>query len=95
MEIETLKTIYDGIFLELLNMLGIVVLFVSLLAIGGFTIYLVGIIRFCREETRQPTLQLQKSLPQQMPKPPMPAENFHREKKKLSVESIHVHNISG
>jgi len=95
MEIETLKTMNDGIFLELLKMMGIVVLFASLLAIVGFAIYLVSIVRLCREETRQPAHRLQKPLPQQMPKPPVPAENFHREKENLSVESIHFHNVSG
>jgi predicted lipid-binding transport protein (Tim44 family) len=95
MEIETLKAMSEGIFLELLKMMGIVGLFAGLLAIAGFAVYLAGIARLCWKETRQPALRLQQHEPAQAPESPVPAENFHREEEKLSLESIHFHNVSG
>jgi hypothetical protein len=95
MEIETLKAMNEGIFLELLKMMEIIGLFASMLAIAGFAVYLAGIAWLYWEDTRQPVLRLQRPDPAHVPESPVPTENFYREKEKLSVESIHFHNVSG
>jgi len=55
MEIEALKAMNEGMYLNLLVMFEIIALITVFLAIAGFTIYLAGIAWRCFEEMRQPT----------------------------------------
>jgi hypothetical protein len=70
MEIETLKTMNEGMYLSLLMMIEVIVLIGVFCAITGFAIYLAGVAWICSEETRQPARRQTKPAPE----PPEPDE---------------------
>lgn len=54
MELETLNALNESLRQNLLTMIEVVVWINILLVIIGFAVYLVGLVRLCFEETRQP-----------------------------------------
>lgn len=54
MEIETLNAMNEGMYLNLLTMLEVIVLINIVLVMVGFAIYLAGIAWLCFAETRRP-----------------------------------------
>lgn len=71
MGIETLNAMNEGMHLNLLMIIEVIMLINILLAIAGFVIYLVGTAWYCFGETRQPPRRQMKSAPE----PPAPDED--------------------
>jgi len=64
MDIESLNAINKDISLSLLTTLEVILVTITLLALAGFALYLVGLARFCFEETRQPARRQIKPAPE-------------------------------
>lgn len=63
MDIESLNAMNKDISFSLLTTLEIILVTITLLALAGFAIYLVGLAWFCFKETRQPARHQMKPAP--------------------------------
>ncbi len=69
MEIETLKAMSDGMYLDLMMLIEVIVRISVFFSMAGFAVYLAGIAWLCFEEKRQPARR------RGTPAPPPPAPN--------------------
>jgi predicted lipid-binding transport protein (Tim44 family) len=63
MEIETLKTMNDGMYSGLMMILEVIALITVFFAVAGIVICLTGIVWLCLEETRQPARRQMRPAP--------------------------------
>lgn len=64
MELEIFDTMRTSVTLGLWMLLEIIAAITTLFVIGGFAIYLGGLVWLCREELRQPPQQRKKTAPE-------------------------------